>query len=149
MTTPDSNKMGKISLDIELQDLLDIVSKSGGSNKLNESSFSHMIEGEDLRKAWFKHMLISIEKLHDLVENVRRVEIGGLRIEFKEELKDLQAKIEKNEDELKEYKKDIIDPMKTSVTTITVKLGMISAFVSVVSSIVTTFVIYIIEANFP
>lgn len=142
MTDIDKSKVGKVTLDIEYQDLLKIVSKVDNRGPISETLSEHDIEGEDLKKAWFKHMLLSMEKLNDLVESLRRVDLSNLKQELKEEINKvakglskteellrkeiirIDKKAEKAEDELKEYKKDVIDPINNKVITIGVKLGM-------------------------
>ena len=132
-----NKKSNRVTLDVELQDILDIVSKSNNKILENQVTFQ-TIESEELRKAWFKHMLISLEKLNDLIETIRNVELVNIRSEFREETKrleeKLEKKLEKSEDELKVYKKDVIDPMNTKVTTLIVKVGIWSALVSLLTS---------------
>jgi len=142
MAERERAKAGKITLDIELQDLLDIVSKSGRQPALGDSS-SHIIEGEDLKKAWFKHLLISLEKINDLVETIRRNDLVNIRNEFKEEIKELRLKIDKNEDELEKYKKDVISPINTKVITLTVKLGLWSVVAGFIGSGIMGLVLFI------
>lgn len=144
MTEQERAKSGKITLDIELQDLLDIVSKSGRQPALGDSS-THIMEGEDLKKAWFKHLLISLEKLNDLVETIRRSDLVGIRNEFKEEIKDLKAKIDKNEDELEAYKRDFISPINNKVIALTAKLGLWSVVAGFVGSGLMGLVLFIIK----
>jgi hypothetical protein len=142
MAERERAKAGKITLDIELQDILDIVSKSGRQPALGDSS-SHIIEGEDLKKAWFKHLLISLEKINDLVETIRRNDLVNIRNEFKEEIKELRLKIDKNEDELEKYKKDVISPINTKVITLTVKLGLWSVVAGFIGSGIMGLVLFI------
>lgn len=124
MDEKDKPKTSKITLDVDIQDVLDIVSKTGNQYSQYESPFSHVLEGEDLRKAWFKHMLISMEKLSDAIETVRHVDLVSLRSELKAEIKELKAEITKSEDELKVYKETVVDPLRTKVLTIIVKLSI-------------------------
>lgn len=144
MADRDIKKTNKVTLDIELQDLLNAVSKKSSNGPINDVLSDHDIEGEALKKAWFKHVLLSVEKLNDIIENIRRVDISNVRAEWKEELsnvtriinkletevkaeiKDVRDKAIKAEDELKEYKKDVIDPLNTKVITMVAKFGIIS-----------------------
>lgn len=144
MSIQDNIKTNKVTLDIELQDLLNVVSKKNAIGPINDVLSEHDLESETLKKAWYKHVLLSVEKLNDIIESVRRVDIANVRSEFKEEItrvvllinklesdiksdiKDIRDKATKSEDELKSYKKDVIDPMNTKVITMVVKLGMIS-----------------------
>lgn len=191
MSDNDKNlPSGKVSLDIEIKDLLNVVSKSGSRPILSEPS-SHLIEGEDLKKAWFKHMLSSMEKLNDLIEKVRREDIATLKNDMKEatnkvELKvdklevetktirleligqiekvekNLTSKIQKMEAafdakeksdraELEAYKKevrDVIDPIKNRVLTITVKLGVWATVAGFAGSGLMALVVYIVKEYF-
>jgi hypothetical protein len=147
MTDQESKKTGKVTLDIELGDLINMVSKSSSSpiSSLRDESFSHSVESEDLKKAWFKHMLLSMEKLNDLIETVRRVDISNLKNDIKEEIKSIDRRIEKAEDDLKQYKKDVIEPINNTVITLTVKLGLYSALAGFIGSGFMAILIYILR----
>lgn len=181
---------GKVSLDIEIKDLLDVVSKSGSRPAISEPS-SHLIEGEDLKKAWFKHMLSSMEKLNDLIEKVRREDIASLKNDMKEATNKVELKVDKLETEtktirlelisqiekieknltnkitkvendffeqgkasrteLEAYKKevrDVIDPIKNRVLTITVKLGVWATVAGFAGSGIMALIVYIIKEYF-
>ena len=137
----------KVTLDIELRDLLDIVSKSGGKPPISETMLTDDdLSGESIRKAWFKHMLISIEKLNELIETIRREDIVSLRKEIKEELRRIDNRAEKAEDELKAYKREIIEPLKTKVTTLAVKFGIWSVVASFFGSGIVALIAAIVSA---
>ena len=141
-----TTKTGKITLDMELKDLLDLVSKADpGPPPISDSLSDHSFEGEDIKKAWFKHLLISLEKLNDLIEVVRRVDIVNLRNEFKAEMSELERKYEKSEDDLKSYKKDIVDPMNTKLIVLAVKISVWSVLGGVLGSGVAGLVFYAIK----
>ncbi len=144
MSDNDDSKKGKITLDIELQDLLSIVSKSGTEPAIS-GPYSHTVESEDIKKAWFEHMLLSMEKLSTLVETVRSVDMFNLRTELKQDIQKLENRFVKAEDELKVYKKDIIDPINNKVITLTVKLGIFGLMAGFVGSGIMTLILYIIR----
>ena len=148
MTENDRKATNKITLDIELKDLLNIVSKGESTHTLRDMSLSHSIEGEELKKAWFKHMLLSMEKLNDLIETVRRVDILSLKNEIKEDLKSIEKKFEKADDELKQYKKDMIDPINNKVITLTVKLVLFSTLAGFLGSGLMGLLLYILRDYF-
>ena len=127
-------KTSTVTIDIGMDDLLDMVSKSGSKTPIEIAPSSHSVEGEDLKKAWFKHVLISMEKLNDQVEDIRREDIVSIRTELKANVEKLEKTVEKVEDELKAYKKDIIDPLSTKVLTLTVKIGIWSVVAGFVGS---------------
>lgn len=127
-------KTSTVTIDIGMNDLLDMVSKSGSKTPIEIAPSSHSVEGEDLKKAWFKHVLISMEKLNDQVEDIRREDIVNIRTELKANIEKLEKTVEKVEDELKAYKKDIIDPLSTKVLTLTVKIGIWSVVAGFVGS---------------
>lgn len=117
MTIEDQEDKNKINLSVEIKDLVEIVSKSSNRLSLSQSSDGRhsSIEAEELKKAWFNHLLISLEKLHNSVEDVRRTDIPNLKREFKEALN-------KNEDDLKEditkaevYSKTEIDRLEKAI----------------------------------
>ena len=145
MAADETTKPGKITLDIELQDLLSIVSKSGTTAPISELSASHRIEGEDLRKAWFKHVMLNIERHDDLIEKIRRIDIVNLRSELKEELRRVEAKTEKAEDELKTYKSRVIDPINNKVITLTAKLRVWSFLAGLCGSGLMAILIYVVK----
>jgi hypothetical protein len=147
MIEKNKTKTNTVTLDIELQDLLDIVSKSGSKALLSNETTAHIMEGEDLKKAWFKHVLINIEKLADLIETVRRVDMGNLRTELKNEIDNLEKKLEKYDTELKQYKKDVIDPLNNKVLTITIKLGIWSVIAGFFGSGIMAIIVYIIKEH--
>lgn len=144
MISIDDSKKGKITLDIALQDLLDAVSKSGTASTISDS-YSHVIEGEELKKAWFEHMLLSMEKLSTSVEAVKSVDMLNLRTELKQDIRRVDDKLVKTDDELKVYKKDVIEPINNKVITLTVKLGMWGVLAGFVGSGVMTLLLYIIR----
>lgn len=142
MAERPKGKSNVVTLDIEMQDLLDVVSKPNNipSSSINDP-YSNNLGGEDLKKAWFKHVLISVEKLNDQIESLRYVEMENFRKEFKDDVADLkeaikkvEVKVEKNDDELKLYKKEIIVPLSNTVVTLTVKLGIWSLIAGFVGS---------------
>lgn len=96
MTIEDREDKNKVNLSVGIQDLVEIVSKSGNRLSLSQASSTgySSIEAEELKKAWFNHLLISLEKLHKAIEDVRRTDIPDLK-------KELNKALEKVETELK------------------------------------------------
>jgi hypothetical protein len=145
-------KTSTVTLDIELQDLLDVVSKSGNKPPLSTETTAHSMEGEDLKKAWFKHVLISMEKLNDQVESIRRIDIVDVQNEFKISINDLkefikrvETKVDKAEDELKVYKKEVLAPLSDKVLTLAVKIGVYSVIAGFVGSGLMGIIVYVIK----
>jgi hypothetical protein len=145
-------KTSTVTLDIELQDLLDVVSKSGSKPPLSTETSAHSMEGEDLKKAWFKHVLISMEKLNDQVESIRRTDIVDVQNEFKISINDLkefikrvETKVDKAEDELKVYKKEVLAPLSDKVLTLAVKIGVYSVIAGFVGSGLMGIIVYVIK----
>jgi hypothetical protein len=142
MAERPKGKSNVVTLDIEMQDLLDVVSKPNSTFPSNANDpYLSNLGGEDLKKAWFKHVLISVEKLNDQIESLRYVEMVNLRSECKDDIGDLkelikkiETKAEKNDDELKMYKKEIIVPLSNTVVTLTVKLGIWSLIAGFIGS---------------
>jgi len=158
MTTEDSRDGDKVKLSVEIQDLIEIVSKSGNRLSLSHSDDRRSsIEAEELKKAWFNHLLISLEKLHNAIEDVRRTDIPELRKELKEELakieKDLKediAKAEssfkaevgrlekliiKNETNITEVSKTLI-PLNDKVTELRTKMALIGVLAGSIGSLI-------------
>lgn len=196
----DENKT--VTLSMKIEDILDAVTKPG-SRPFTEDTSPHLAEGEDLKKAWFRHMLSSMEKLNDLVETVRRVDIVNLKVDLKEELRKAEARIDKleqqvrdnrkeitnkvdkldadtsakidryyrellekisetsrdlqaykltvdskfnsTEKDIEQYKKDVIEPIKVRLLTISVKLGVYAAIAGFVGSGLGIFVFYLMR----
>lgn len=152
MAEKERIKTSTVTLDIELQDLLNVVSKSGNKPPLSTETSAHSMEGEDLKKAWFKHVLISMEKLNDQVESIRRTDIVDVQNEFKADVNDLkefikkvESKVDKAEDELKTYKKEVISPLSDKVLTLAVKIGIYSMIAGFIGSGLMGLIIYIIK----
>jgi len=158
MTIEDQVDKDKISLSVGIQDLVEIVSKSGNRLSLSQSEGRNSsIEAEELKKAWFNHLLISLEKLHNSVEDVRRKDIPDLKKELKEELakieKDLKediAKAEssfkaevdrlekliiKNETNITEVSKTLI-PLNDKVTELRTKMALIGVLAGSIGSLI-------------
>jgi DNA anti-recombination protein RmuC len=192
----------EITLKMKIEDILEVVSKSSKSSMISDSQ-THFAEGEDLKKAWFRHMLFSMEKLNDLVETVRSVDITNLKTDLKEEIRKVELRIEKLEQqikenrtelfskidkvdtelttkldkshqellkkieevhrdlqaykitvenkfntaekELKEYKKEVVDPLKTRLLTVSVKLGVWATVAGLVGSGLFAFGFYLVR----
>ena len=144
MSDFDGNKEGKVTLDIELSDLIKIVSKSN-SSPISGSPSQHSIEGEELRKAWFKHVLLSMEKMGDTIQTIRTTDLSDLRKELKAEIDKIDGRVTKNEDALTTYKKDIINPLSHKVTTLMVKLGVWGVVAGFIGSGLMALLIYVLK----
>ena len=145
-------KTSTVTLDIELQDLLDVVSKSSTKPPLGTELATHSMEGEDLKKAWFKHVLIGMEKLNDQIDSIRRGDLINIQNDFKSDItelkeliKKIESKFDKAEDELKVYKKDTISPLSEKVLTLAVKLGVWSIIAGFVGSGLMGIIFYTIK----
>jgi len=148
MSDRDKKNQGKVTLDIELKDLVDMVSRAK-TPPVTGAPSQHAVEGEELRKAWFNHMLISMEKLGDTVQDIRLKDIVNLRKEVKSdlkaEIKRVEDRISKDEDALNEYKKDIVKPLSDKVTSIAAKLGVWGVLAGFVGSGIMGLVFYLLR----
>ena len=152
-------KSGQLVLDLELQDLLDIVSKAGGRHSISEPLSEHVVEGEALKKAWYKHVLLTLEKMDAYLDTTRNVELPQLRSELKDDLHELrrelksaieklERRLEKHEDEFKLYQKelkDTIDPISKSVTILIVKLGLFATLFGFLGSGIMALIVYLMR----
>jgi hypothetical protein len=135
----EERKTSKVTLDIEYEDLLNIVAGKAGSKArtalLTPESREHSMEAEELKKAWFNHMLLTVEKLAASLEKVKDVDIVNLRTELKGEIDKLdrkldteitaiEARVTQDERDLDTYKQTIIKPLSDKVLHISVKLAM-------------------------
>ena len=100
----DGNKT--VTLNMKIEDILDAVTRTEGK-PISESAAAHIAEGEDLKKAWFKYMLSSMEKLNDLVEAIRRVDIVNLKTDLKEDCRKAESRIDKIEQQVRDNRKEI------------------------------------------
>ena len=138
--TTQNKKSGQITLD--LQDLLDVVSKAKDSPI---STTDRGMEAEDLKRAWFNHVLLSMEKLSAAIEDVRRVDIVGLRNELKTEIEKVEEKVDKNNDDLTEYKKDVIIPLNDKIVSVTTKIAVWGAAAGIFGSALMLFASWIVK----
>lgn len=144
-------KTGKVTLDIELKDLIDVVSQMGGgaSNApISDISQRHAVEAEDLRKAWFKHTLINIEGLSAAIEKLRSQDIPSLKKELENDIEKLETRISKDEEKLETYKETIIKPLSDGLLTLTVKFGLWGILAGFVGSGILTLLSYLIKTFF-
>lgn len=165
MEIEDQVDKNKVTLSVEIKDLIDIVSKSRNSLSLESLGSHASLEAEELKKAWFRHLLVSLEKLYDIVESIRREDLPESKKELREEvskierdLKEDLAKIETNfkteltkiekvaekfDDKLvkaneafDKYKTDIINPLNDKVTVMVTKMSLIGMLAGAVGSII-------------
>lgn len=127
-----SDRRHKITLDIELPDLLDAVSKAKGPPI--SPITQHSVEAEDLKKAWFNYVLLNIEKLADSLERVRREDLVNIKKELKEEVDKVEEKVNKNREVLEAYKKEVMEPINNRLLVLTTKLGVWSLVAGFVGS---------------
>jgi hypothetical protein len=137
MTDIDNKKIGKVTIDMELKDLIDMVSRSK-SSPFEGAQSQHSIEGEELRKAWFKHVLLTMEKLSDTVQEIRIKDLTDLRkdlkLEFSNDLKDLETKVDKNKDSFETYKKEVVNPIHDKLTVLLTRIGVWSIVAGFIGS---------------
>ena len=147
MAGKDENKKGKVTLDIELKDLVDMVSRSKAPPV--SGATQHSVEGEELKKAWFKHVLISMEKLSDAVQDIRNNDLkelrSELRAEFSKELDRVTKRATKSEDALELYKKEVIKPLNDKITALLAKLGVWSVLAGFIGSGLMGLIIWLLK----
>lgn len=166
MADEDKVDKNKAVLSVEIKDLIDMVSRSKNSLSLGSiENHPFLVEAEELKKAWFRHLLVSLEKLNDIVEDIRRSDLPEVKKELKEELNKIErdlkedlAKIEtsfkteltkiekvaeKFDDKLvkaneafDKYKTDIINPLNDKVTVVVTKMSLIGMLAGAVGSII-------------
>lgn len=162
---PEGPDRGKLSFDIDFKDIVQMVSQAGQKSFIGADP-KEAAESEAIKKAWFEHMLLSIEKLQDAIEDVRRVEIYNLKKDVEKYLEKLEKNLEKfeaglkveiakvevslkeHEKEYKDDKKTVIDPMRTNLTRLSVKMGFYGAMGGILSSAIVTLILYAINEWF-
>lgn len=145
MSDIDDRRSRKVTLDMEIEDLVEMVSKRKGAFISEIPPSQHSIEGEELRKAWFKHMLLSMEKLSDQIQDIRKTDLAQLKSDFKEDFKNLDAKVVKNQDSLEAYKKEVVNPISIKLTTLVAKLGVWSVIAGFVGSGLMAMLVFILQ----
>lgn len=158
----DDQDKNKLSFEVGLQDIINLASRAG-SNSFIGSGTKEDAEAEAIKKAWFEHMLLSIEKLQDQIDAVRRVELKHLKDDLDKKIDKIEARLEKleqaikhdiekveaslkaHETEYKDDKKTVIDPIKTNLTKLSVKMTFYGMIGGVLSSAVITLVLYMIN----
>jgi DNA anti-recombination protein RmuC len=98
----------EVTLKMKLEDVLDVVAKSGNRPITTRSSAVHDADGEDLKKAWFRHVLSSVEKLNTLVENVRSVDISNLKADLKDDIRKVEARLDRLERQLRDTRQELL-----------------------------------------
>jgi len=151
MSNRDGKKTDKVTLDIEFKDLVDMVSRSKAP--LISGTYSkHMIEGEELKKAWFQHVLISMEKLGDTIQEVRTKDLVELRkelkAEFQKEIQRVEAKVIKDEDTFEIYKKETIKPIHDKLTVLVTRLATWSVLAGFIGSGLMCLLMYLAKEYF-
>lgn len=155
----NTEKRGKLYFDINFEDIVKMVSQAGQSNFIG-SGTKEDEASEAIKKAWFEHMLLSIEKLQDAIEDLRRIELHNLKKDIEKTLDKIEIRLNKLESDLKteilkvekslkehekEYKDDkktVIDPMRTNLTRLSVKMGFYGAIGGILSSALVTLILY-------
>lgn len=145
MSDIDDRRSRKVTLDMEIEDLVEMVSKRKGALISEAPPSQHSIEGEELRKAWFKHMLLSMEKLSDQILDIRKTDLAQLKADLKEDLRTLDAKVIKNQDSLEAYKKDVVGPISIKLTTLVAKLGVWSVIAGFIGSGLMAMLVFILQ----
>jgi len=105
---PDKlNNLEEVTLTMRMEDVIGLVSKSGNTSMISGNSL-HDDEAEDLKKAWFRHMLSSMEKLNGLIETVRSVEMSNLRNDLKDEIRKVESRLDKIEQQARDNRQELI-----------------------------------------
>lgn len=196
-----SNVPEEVTLTMKLEDVLGAVSKKAGVSAIAEHD-----DGGELRKAWFRHVLSSVEKLNDLIETVRSVDISNLKVDLKDEIRKVEYRLERLEQVVRDnrqevlskidkvdteltrkvensyqellkkiedvnrdlqsyktvvdskfnqaqkefltYKKEVVDPLRMKILTISVKLGVWATLAGIVGSTLFTIGFYVVKSYF-
>lgn len=172
----DENKPGKLTIDIELKDLLGAVAKGiGGSGTSPISENSHAAEAQDITKAWVKSTYDVINNVALTLENVRSKELPELKSELrrditkletrldkndtvrvekealapvKENLGKLETKVEKQIEAFETLKTKTIKPLSDSLIAISVKIGIYGLIAGFIGSGLMAFVVYVLQLAF-
>jgi hypothetical protein len=200
-----SNVSEEVTLKMKLEDVLGAVSKTNGGPVTTGSSIQDA-EGVELRKAWFRHVLSSVEKLNYLVETIRSVDLSNLKVDLKDEIRKVEYRLERLEQLVRDnrqevlsnidkvdteltrkvensyqellkriedvnrdlqsyktivdskfnqaqkeflaYKKEVVDPLRMKILTISVKLGVWATLAGVVGSTLFTIGWYLLKTHF-
>ena len=117
----DPKKSEEITLKMKIEDILEVVSKSGSRAMISDNA-SHIAEGEDLKKAWFRHVLSSMEKLGSLVETIRSVDMTNLKSDLKDEIRKVEARLDRIEQQIRDNRKELSEKAETIDKTLTAKI---------------------------
>lgn len=137
-----SDIKNKISI-AELQDLINSVAKSKEAPLAQHNQ--HNVDGEELKKAWFNYVLLSIEKLHDALEKVRREDLVELKKEIRIEIQRVEDKVNKLDDNFESYKKDVVGPLSTKLLVLTTKLAMWGILTGIIGSIIGPILLWLLK----
>ena len=197
-----TEKPEEVTLKMKLEDVLGVVSRSNSRSIITDSSV-YDGESEYLKKAWFRHVLSSIEKLNDLVETVRSVDISNLKGDLKDEIRKVESRLDRLEQavrdnrnellskidkidsdlakkleyshrellkkveelnrdvqayklvvdskfneaekELQAYRKEVVDPLRLKILTISVKIGMLATIAGMAGSLLFAILGYVAQ----
>jgi archaellum component FlaC len=117
----DNTPKDEVTLRMKLDDILGVVTKSGRGRVLSQDSFNDT-DSEDIKKAWFRHMLKSMERLSDLVESVRSVDISNLKSDLKDEIKRVEKRLEGLGQQVIDNRKEVLANANKIDTDLTGKL---------------------------
>jgi hypothetical protein len=112
MSDKDKKGDNTVTVDLKLEELLNIVARVGSSPLGISDSSSEAVE---VGKAWHEAVFKNIEKLSEAIETVRRVDLESVRVDLKERIEKLEARMDKEEAALNEYKKEIVRPMEKNL----------------------------------
>lgn len=123
------------------------------------ASHNYISEAEAVRKAWFKHVLLNIEKLYQIVEEVRKEgilnlqtlnnDIKGIADEINKKVDILVNKLSETEVNLKTNTKKPVEFLeKAAIPTIKFNLIMCSVLSGLVGGGLVAIVIFVIKEIF-
>jgi len=117
----DNTPKDEVTLRMKLDDILGVVTKSGRGRVLSNNAYDD-VDSEDIKKAWFRHMLKSMERLSNLVESVRSVDISSLKSDLKDEIRRVEKRLEGLGQQVIDNRKELLANTSKIDTDLTAKL---------------------------
>lgn len=124
---------------------LENMQRRSHSSREGFSKSNGAYETEQLKKEWYQYALASIEKMHKMIEDVRRIDLENAK-------QDLKERINKLEERLEDFQRDAFAPLEkavnsleTSVRTLTVKLGLWGIIGGVIGTGIINFMFWLLR----
>jgi DNA-binding transcriptional MerR regulator len=111
--------------------------------------YSHIYdETVEMKKSWYHFVLASIEKLHDSVDDIRRIDIERVKQDLKERINKVEKRTEDLERDSIIPLRDKVNVIENAVTGLKVKYGFIGVVAGIIFASAANFAVWAIQKFF-